>query len=77
MKAKTKAARDRKAAQRIAEIMYSALQKFPKEEHENIIAAVEAVEITKNENTSKPRSTRANPREYSMHRAAARKRGRP
>ena len=48
MKAKLKSAKKAQGAEQIAEIMYAALQRFPKEEQEAKVRAVEQVKIVKN-----------------------------
>jgi hypothetical protein len=53
VKASSKAARQRQAANRIAEIMYAALKKLPENEQSAAIKAVQEVKITPNRKTSK------------------------
>jgi hypothetical protein len=45
MKTETKLARQRKAAAKIAEIMYASLQQFPKEEQERRIREIHKIAV--------------------------------
>ena len=66
MKADSKLARQKKAAMRVAEIMYASLQQFSEEEQERRIKAIHRIAIKAgaktNRKPSKRSSTRANPR---------------
>jgi hypothetical protein len=53
VKASSRAAKQREAANLIAEIMYAALKKLPENEQPTAIDAVQKVKITPNRNTSK------------------------
>jgi len=66
MKAESKLARQKKAARRVAEIMYASLQQFSEEEQERRIKAIHRIAIKagakSSRKPSKRSSTRANPR---------------
>ena len=76
MKLSAKAARQREAANRIAEIMYAALKKLPENEQAVAIEAVQKVKITANKKASKRSSTPRNLRKSSTAATVRRKRAR-
>jgi hypothetical protein len=65
VKARAKAARQRRAANRIAELMYAALKKLPANDQSAAIEAVQKVKITPNRKASKRSSTPQNLRKPS------------
>src|ERR1700687_5383747 len=66
MRAETKLARQKKAARKVAEIMYASLQQFPEEEQERRIKEIHKIALKSrskpSRKPSKHSSTRANPR---------------
>jgi hypothetical protein len=68
MKPKSSAAKQREAANRIAEIMYSALKKLPREEQPTAVAAVQKVKIVA---SRKPSTRSATPRNLPKSSGAA------
>jgi len=55
MKTESKRARQKKAARKIAEIMYASLQKLPKEEQEERIRAIQKITIRRKTNGKTPK----------------------
>ena len=55
MKAKTKAAKQREAADLVAEIMYASLQELPPEEQKTRVRAIQKIKITRNGNEKTPK----------------------
>jgi hypothetical protein len=64
MASKEKLTRQRKAAEKIADIMLSSLQKFPEAEQEARIARIERISVrhTRRKKTTKRASIRQSPR---------------
>jgi len=79
VKPKNKAEKEREGARQVAEIMYAALTKLPKEEQKDAVKAVQDIKITVNRSrsTSKRSSTPQSLRLSSSGAATRRKRGRP
>jgi hypothetical protein len=79
MKPESKLARQKKAARKVAEIMYASLQKFPREEQEERIRAIQKIAIKRKTNGKTPKraSTPENSPIGSLPAVRQRKRGRP
>lgn len=79
VKPKNKAEKEREGANRVAEIMYAALTKLPKEEQKDVVKAIQAIKINVNRNRSKSKrsSIPQSLRESSNGAATRRKRVRP
>ena len=79
MATKTKLTKEREAANRVAEMMYAALLKLPKQEQEATVQAIKKIKITENRSrkTPKPSSIPRNFRRSSSAAIARRKRVHP
>jgi len=79
VKLKNKAEKEREGANRVAEIMYAALTKLPKEEQKDAVKAVQAIKVnvSRNRSKSKRSSTPQSLRVSSSGAATRRKRVRP
>jgi len=79
MKRKNKSKKEREGARQIAEIMYAALSRLPKEEQKGAVKSVQNIKInvTRNSSTSKRSSTPQSLRVSSSGAATRRKRVRP
>ena len=79
MATKTKLSKERDAANRVAEMMYAALLKLPKDEQKATVLAIRKIKITRNRSrkTPKPSSIPRNFRQSSSVAIAPRKRAHP